>query len=271
MKDVTRVLVLGGGYTGTRVALLARARGLTVEASARRDVDALRLASLGLEVFLTPSLDEQIAERVDARTHVVVTFPPDGVTDARVAPCLGNAGAVTYVSSTAVYGELRGHIDDSTEVPAPTAANRTRLEAEDLYRRAGGTVLRCPGIYGPDRGLHVRVVRGDYRLPGDGSFTLSRIHVEDLAAFVLAAPGARGETFVVGDLAPVTHQAIVRWLCETYGVPFPSSVPVEDVHPTLRADRAVDGERARRVLGVKLSYPTYREGMAPAATGLHAR
>jgi nucleoside-diphosphate-sugar epimerase len=137
-------------------------------------------------------------------------------------------------------------------------------------------VLRCPGIYGPDRGVHVRLLRGDYRLPGDGSRSLSRIHVEDLAALLLATADGEGgaftgRTFVVGDLRPAPHREVVEYLCAAYGVPWPASVPLESVHATLRADREVDGSRALSELGVRLRFPTYREGMSPEATGLARR
>jgi len=126
-------------------------------------------------------------------------------------------------------------------------------------------VLRCPGIYGPDRGVHVRLLRGTYRLPGTGKNMVSRIHVEDLAEFVLASAALRGETFVVGDLEPTTHEQLVNWLCETYRIPQPGNSPLEGVHHTLRADRAIDSSRARELLGVTLKFPTFREGMAPSA------
>lgn len=263
---LSRVLVLGTGYTGTRVALRARARGLGVLTTARREEQASALRQLGLDTLLLPQFDAALAPHVDGGTHVVIAFPPDGHTDARVAPSLGAAGAITYVSSTGVYGALRGRIDDATPTPPASGRAATRLEAEALYREQGATVLRCPGIYGPERGVHVRLLRGDYRLPGDGTRSFSRIHVDDLAELILAAPSSPGETFVVGDTEPATHAEVVGWLVSVYGVAFPASIPLDLVHETLRADRAVDGSRALRQLGVRLAYPTYREGMAPPLT-----
>ena len=55
---------------------------------------------------------------------------------------------------------------------------------------------------------------------------------------------------------------VVEWVCARHGVPLPPSQPWDQVHETLRADRAVDSRRARESLGVTLRYPTYREGMA---------
>lgn len=279
MTRVERVLVLGCGYAGVAVARLARARGLPVLAHARSDARVGALRNEGFAVHQQAVLDETISAHVDDRTHVVIAFPPDGSTDARIAPSLARAAAITYVSSTGVYGDQRGEVDDTTPVPAASGEGTTPdrgtriIAAEEIYRRAGGTVLRCPGLYGRDRGLHMRILRGEHRIPGDGTRHLSRIHVEDLAQLILAlvpAPNAArlAETFVVGDLEPAPHIDVVRFVCETYGVPLPPFVPLDSVHESLRADRRVDASRALTRSGIKLRYPTYREGMAAAATGL---
>jgi nucleoside-diphosphate-sugar epimerase len=273
------VLILGCGYAGAALARLARARGLDVVAHARSDARTTSLRDEGFEVLQRPQLDETIAEHVDEVTHVVIAFPPDGVTDACIAPSLTQAAAVTYVSSTGVYGEHRGIVDDTTPLPVgaagvPSTDRGARiLAAEQAYRSVGATVLRCPALYGPDRGLHMRILRGEHRIPGDGARHLSRIHVDDLAQLILAlvpaVEGDRiGETFVVGDREPARHIDVVRFVCETYGVPLPSFVPLESVHESLRADRRVDASRALAASGVALRYPSYREGLAAAATGL---
>lgn len=268
----SRVLVLGAGYAGSAVARAARARGLSVVCTTRSDEGARALEREGFRARVSAELSEDIASEVTSDTHVVVAFPPDDRTDARIAPSLRCARSVAYISSTGVYGERRGLIDDTTEVPLPPSERARRmLDAEAAYRAAGATVLRCPGIYGPERGLHARILRGEHRVPGDGSRTLSRIHVVDLAELLLAAAKAPGETFVVGDLEPAPHIEVVRYVCETYGVPMPPSVPIGDVHDSLRADRKIDPSRALARLGVTLRFPTYRDGMSPDATGIGPR
>lgn len=257
-----RLLVLGAGYTGMEVVRRGLLEGLTVLATVRREEQVAELERLHATPLLLPVLDASIGAYVDPTTHVVVTFPPDGATDERIAPALAGALAITYISTTSVYGDITGRIDDTTPLPTPSERTSPRLRAEEVYRRLGGTVLRCPGIYGPERGLHRRVLRGDYALPADGRMMLSRIHVYDLAALVSASIKAPGETFVVGDLEPASHREVVDWICATYEVPLPASVPLEEVSRTLRANRAVDSQRARTVLGVELRYPTFREGMA---------
>jgi nucleoside-diphosphate-sugar epimerase len=266
-SPISRVLVLGAGYAGLAVARLARARGLRALLSTRSEERARALEHEGFEVLVAPPLDARFAALVTPNDHVVVCFPPDGATDASLAPALAGAGASTYLSTTGVYEGHRGHVDARTPVaesPSPRIA--ARLDAERHYLAAGAVVLRCPGIYGPDRGLHRRVIEGKHRIPGDGSRYLSRIHVDDLAAFVLASSRLRSEVLVVGDREPAPHGEVVRWIAEHHGVDVPPSVPLEEVHETLRADRRVDPSQALRLLGVALRYPSYREGMSIDAT-----
>jgi nucleoside-diphosphate-sugar epimerase len=270
---IERVLVLGCGYAGAAVARLARARDLGVVTSVRSDDRAAVLRAEGFVVLQREALDAAtLAEHVDATTHVVVAFPPDGVTDARIAGSLGLAGALTYLSSTGVYGDHRGVVDDRTPVAASPKSERVArlIATEQIYLTAGGAVLRCPALYGRDRGLHVRVLRGEHAIPGDGSRYISRIHVEDLAALVLGATSLRGQARVVGDLEPAPHVEVIRFICDSYGVPMPPFVPLESVHESLRADRRVDASTTLAELGVTLRYPTYREGVSASVTGLVA-
>jgi nucleoside-diphosphate-sugar epimerase len=251
------------------VARLARSRGMSVLATVRSEERERALLAEGFRVERAPLLGANIGRFIDADTHVVIAFPPDGSTEAALVPHLAAAFSVTAISTTAVYGELRGVIDDSTLAPPPTTARALRAaRAEAEYRRAGASVLRCPGIYGPERGLHVRVLSGRHRMADDGGRTLSRIHVEDLAQLILATRGLSSRTFVVGDLAPAPQLEVVNFICAAYGVPFPEAAEPGEVPESLRADRSIDGSAALSELGVTLKYPSYREGMAPAATKL---
>jgi len=254
------VVVFGAGYAGSRVCEAALRRGCSVVAVVRSQASARDLSGRGFEVSTAPA-DEVARAHVGPTTHAVVTFPPDHATDVSLAPRLGLARAVSYLSTTGVYQDLEDVIDDSTPLPKNTSAKYAAvLATEALYRSAGAAVLRSPGIYGRDRGIHVRLLRGDFKLSGDGSGYGSRIHVEDLAELLLASARAPRETFVVGDLEPTRQRDMVTWLCKTLGLPFPLSAPLEEVHETLRRNRRVDGSRALRVLGVQLRYPNYRVG-----------
>jgi nucleoside-diphosphate-sugar epimerase len=265
----SRVVILGCGYTGLRVLRLARSRALPVVVTLRSSEREAALRAEGAEVLVAPRLGAEIERYLGPDARVVIAFPADPDTDGWLAPRLRRAHSVMYISSTGVYGELRGRVDDHTLLSAGGDARVFKLrDAEDAYRTAGACVLRSPAIYGPDRGLHVRVLSGEHRIPGDGSHFISRVHAEDLAQFALSEARAPGEVFLVGDLEPARHIDVVRFICSSYGVPLPASAPIETLHASLRADRAVDASRALQQLAVTLRFPSYRQGMAPEATGL---
>lgn len=262
MPHADTLLLLGFGDAAR--AVLRGASYRRVVASTRRAERAAEIEAAGAEALVAPALEASLIAPLARGADVLVSFPPDGVTDARVAEGLGGARRVVYVSSTGVYGDRRGVIDDTTPVDPGAPRAGARLGAEEAHRAAGAVVLRAPGLYGPGTGLHERLRAGSYRVPGDGLNCISRLHLDDLAAFVRAAfeRGRPGETFVVGDLAPVPQIEVVRFLCDRLGVEVPPSLPLSEVSPTLRGDRRVDPSRALRELGVALRYPTYREGFA---------
>ena len=255
-------IVFGAGYVGSRVAEQAARRGEDVVATVRSAERAEQLAQRGVLHVTREPVSEVARKLVDESAHVIICFPPDGATDAELAPLLARARAVSYLSTTSVYGETKGVIDDGTPVTdTPTPSQARVLRAEAAYRAIGATVLRAPGIYGPDRGLHVRVRSGKHQIPGDGRGFVSRIHADDLAALLFASDAVRGETFVVGDLEPAPQRDVVAWICEHYGCDYPPSVPPEQVHETLRRDRRIDPTRALHTLGVSLRHPSFRSGM----------
>lgn len=253
-----------GRAVATRV-LRDDPRGVVI-GTTRRAGQASALARLGIRALVADPLAAETIEPVVDGAHVVVTFPPDGVTDRALAGSCARASAVVYISSTAVYGAWRGVVDDTTPIAPDSVRARARVEAEDTWRRAGATVLRAPGLYGSETGLHVRIRNGTHRVPGDGSGLVSRIHLDDLASFVVAAlrSPAKGEVFVVGDRAPAPHAEVVQWLCDRLGVPFPPSVVNGEAPESLRGSRAVDAKAALERFAVVLRYPTYREGFAEA-------
>lgn len=264
-----RLLILGGGFTGAVVARQAIARALPVQATTRDPARARALESLGATPIVAASLGDGAALPVDDETSVLVTLPPDGATDRALAARLARARSIAYVSSSVVYGDARGRIDEETPTMSEGLARATpraaaRLEAEAIYRDLGATIVRAPAIYGPGRGLHLRLARGTLRVAGDGTNVVSRVHVEDLARALLEllARGARGATLVAGDRLPAPHIEVIRHLCDAMGRPPPEHVPAEQADETLRHERALDPSRLWALLGSEPAFPTYREGYA---------
>lgn len=257
------LLLLGIGQVAR--AIIAQARDIrTITGTTRDPRKIFQLVEMGITPLIMPMPSFEILASVAVGADVVVSFPPDGETDAILAPATRHARRVVYISTTGVYGIREGVVDDTT-LPDDSPQDRLdlRLQAESLWQKHGAIVLRVPGIYGPDSGLHLSLRSGKYNLPGDGSRYTSRIHVEDLASVILAmldAPYLSRSCYVIGDRSPCSQIEIVTWLCHELGLPLPPTVPVESVHRTLRGNRRVDPSGLLNELGLTLRYPNYQEG-----------
>lgn len=259
-----RLLFLGVGPLAR--AIRAAAPAAIASGTSRGPADA----RFGDSLAHVAADDEVAVARAADGAHVVVTFPPDGASDARLARAVGGARAIAYASSTAVYGP--GAIDEASPVAAsPTEAQARRLEAEAIWRARGASVVRLPALYGPGIGLHLRLAAGTFTMPGDGSAVVSRVHTDDAASFCLAALAAPpGALLVAGDDEPASIAEVVAFVRALFDLPEPPRGEASAAHRTLRGRRAVDSRPTRARFGVALRHPTYREGYRSIAAQLES-
>jgi nucleoside-diphosphate-sugar epimerase len=275
-----RVLILGCGFTGARVARALLDLGVSVVATKRdpreglhRELELQRFDALNPTDFLRlPAL----VEGCDAVVCSIPTLRAAGELLERVPDIVdsirGRAPRCIYISTTGVYGPQHQINEDS--LPAPGSRRQLlRIAAEDavISGFSSPLVLRPAAIYGPGRGVHVSIREGRYRLTGEGDNYISRIHVEDLAAHLVAALGSNLEgAWPVADQRACSQREMAAFCAELLGLPMPGSAEPGSVSETLRANRRVDGSAIRRRLGISLRYPTYREGV-PASMEEEAR
>ncbi len=262
-------LIIGCGYTGTALARRLIADGEHAIITRRDAGNAERLgAELGAEAR---ALDLAHPCLPAPAGSIVVCCAPPGADPAReienLSALAGGADRLIYVSSTGVYAPGGGAwVDESWPLEPSTATGRARLAAERaLPPRA--VALRAAGIYGPGRGLVDRLRAGTYRIVGDGSAHVSRIHVEDLVAIILAAARSQATgAFNCADDDPAAIGELADALAAKLGVPPPPRVPLAsvtaEVAGMLAADRRISNARAKRELGVTLTHPSVRAGVA---------
>ena len=136
-------------------------------------------------------------------------------------------------------------------------------------------VFRLAGIYGPGRNTLEQVRRGEARRIERPGHVFSRIHVDDIAAVLRASIDQPhpGRIYNVCDDEAAAPAEVTAFACRLLGVPLPPLVPYEDalasMSPMARSfwqdNRRVDNARIKHELGVRLRYPTYREGLAALA------
>jgi nucleoside-diphosphate-sugar epimerase len=121
--------------------------------------------------------------------------------------------------------------------------------------------VRLPAFYGPESGLHLSIARGTFRMPGRGTNIVSRVHVDDAARFVAAALNAAPRSLILaGDDAPAPVAEVVAFVCELFGLDLPEPSEGEDIPLSLRASRSIDNRATKARFGVRLAYPSYRDG-----------
>ncbi len=259
------LVILGCGFVGRVVAQRAIHAGRVVAATVRSNERASQLAREGIDVRVPVALAPELVRALASPGFdLLVAFPPDGVTDSVLASAPLGAARTVYLSSTGVYGNARGDVDEDTPVSPDSPRTTLRLEAESAWRASGAIALRAAAIYGTGRGLPRRIAEGTFQMAGDGRNTISQIHVDDLADLVFAAfeRAARGSVYIAADDEPAPQIDAIEFVCERLGIPLPPSVAVDAVGESLRHDRRARNTRARRDLGWSPRFPSYREGFA---------
>jgi nucleoside-diphosphate-sugar epimerase len=225
-----------------------------------------RLRSIpGLETIKLDVSEPFSLDFIPSGALVLHSIPPlDEDNPESIPQALGDQAArVVYLSTTGVYGDQKD-VDASTSPSARHTREQQRLAAETAIGAGpwSSMILRPAAIYGPGRGVHVSMKEGRFRLVGGGDNFVSRIHVDDLAAHVEAAllTDIAG-TWPVADDYPCTSREIAAYCSHLLNVPMPDTMDRDHAHPTRRADRRVDGHAVRDKLGIRLAFPSYREGI----------
>jgi nucleoside-diphosphate-sugar epimerase len=158
--------------------------------------------------------------------------------------------------------------------PGPASA-RQGAEAlrhlEDVVVKAGGAVLRYGSLYGPDAidGWVELVRKRQFPLVGGGAGYLSWVHLGDAAsATVLALEQQATGVFNIADDEPAPASEWLPYLAACAGAKRPVRVPKwvarlvagEMAVIMMTEGRGFCNAKAKRELGWKLRYPSWRQG-----------
>lgn len=251
-----RLFIFGLGYSAARIAAAAEAQGWQVLSTGRAgtlsfdDAGSVRLA---------------LADSDQVLSSVPPAADGDPVLERYGTALTGKR--LTYLSSTGVYGDCGGAwVDESA--PTGTGRRTARSEADAAWLALGARVLRLPGIYGPARSALDRVREGAARridLPGQ---VFSRVHVDDIVQAALLALDAPAGAYNIADDLPCSQNEVIEHACRLLGAPFPvlQSLDEAQLSPMARGfyaeNRRVANGKAKRVLGWRPDFPTYREGLS---------
>jgi nucleoside-diphosphate-sugar epimerase len=270
-----------GGFGGrfTRIIGTSRTDARAAELAAR-DYDGRKLEML---VFDGNTASRTLLDLIEHANALLVSAAPDERGD----PVLGGLhealaaaprlNSVVLLSTIGVYGDRGGEWVDETAALDPTNARaRPRLAAEQAWqafgrhRRIPVAVLRLGGIYGPGQNALVNVRAGRARNVDKPGQVFNRIHVFDIAQAIDAAFAHRADgVFNVIDDKPSPPGDPIAFGAQLLGLPPPPAIPLAEAVETMSPmaasfyaeNRRVRNDKLKRVLGVRLRYPTYHEGL----------
>ncbi|MBY5933480.1 SDR family oxidoreductase [Tateyamaria omphalii] len=273
------LLSFGHGYSAKALTTLLIPQGWRVIGTTRMAEKAEALNATGVEPLIFPGDD--VGAAMDAATHVLISAGPDADGDPvlrevgdQIAARAGQFEWVGYLSTTGVYGDHGGDwVDEETPLVPSTRRGQWRKEAEAAWAAIPDLplhIFRLAGIYGPGRGPFAKVRAGTARRIIKPNQVFSRIHVEDIAQIVAAsiARPAPGTAYNVCDDYAAPPEDVIEHAAHLLGLPIPAAEDFETAEMTPMArsfyaeSKRVRNDRIKEALGVKLIYPTYKEGLA---------
>ncbi|MEM7026031.1 MAG: SDR family oxidoreductase [Pseudomonadota bacterium] len=281
-SSLNKLFCFGLGYTALALAHDLAAEGWRIAGTTRSPEKRARLEQDGFEVhcFDRGQPLDPPEDLLDGTTHLLTSIAPDEEGD----PVLGMHGGhlaareplawVGYLGTTGVYGDRDGEWVTEADAVNPTMPRtQRRVRAEGHWLASGLPVhlFRLAGIYGPGPGRSAlaTVRAGRARRIVKPGQVFGRIHVDDIVQ-TLRASMARpnpGAIYNLADDEPAPPQDVITYACELLGIEPPPEQPFEtaELSPMARSfysdSRRVSNDRIKHELGVKLRYPSYREGL----------
>jgi nucleoside-diphosphate-sugar epimerase len=273
-----KLCCLGLGVTALTLADRLLRQGWSIAGTCRSETKAAALRERGIEAIVAAGP----WALPDGTTHLLSSIPPDESGD----PGLALAGAainpglawIGYLSATSVYGDRQGGwVDEATPANPSGPRGQQRLNAERGWQALSPSahIFRLAGLYGPGRSALDTVRAGRAQRIDKPGIVFSRIHTDDVATILAASitqPNA-GAIYNVADDEPAAPAEVIEYACRLLGIEPPPLIPFDQatlspMAQSFYADsKRVGNRRIKEELGVKLAFPTYREGLKALLDG----
>tara|TARA_Y100001968_G_scaffold24425_1_gene19113 strand:+ start:5048 stop:5944 length:897 start_codon:yes stop_codon:yes gene_type:complete len=273
----SKFIIFGGGYSGQRIAIVARHLGAQVFCSRRKK------NSKGAD-FVFDSNKNFSNKVFEGATHILNCIPPlpngkDPLLSKVKSQILNSKDLkwVGYLSTTGVYGDTKGEWVNEERTPNPQqerSIRRFSCETEWLETKLPIQILRLPGIYGPGRSALDSIMKGTSKMIDKPDQVFSRIHVDDIAGAVLFlinlyARGERPKIVNIADNLPTNNLEIITFAAKLAKKSLPSTIPFEIAEKSMspmalsfwQENRRVDNKLLCKELGYSLVHPDFKSGL----------
>ena len=260
------VSILGCGWFGRALATALIAKDVTVKGSTTNSEKLQELATLGLKPYLINFPEERGNDSgfFDCDT-MVVSIPPKfrkGEAEAFIPKIESIINAISrygikqviYTSSTGVYGDHQGIVNELNEPTPEDESGMLLLQAEQAFQNQAGfatTVIRFAGLVGPGR--HPGRFFAGKKAVSNGLSPVNMVHLDDAIGIAVAVIEKAAWRQVFNACAPShpTRAQFYTRFSRELNLPLPE---FEDGAPNLKTIESVN---VPSILGYRFKYDNW--------------
>ena len=217
LKKKRKIAVLGCGWLGLPLAKKLHSIGHTVKGSTTTKEKLLRLESNGIDPYLIHCAEENcdglgpflneveclilalppgLRRNPNRRFDLVIEHLADKIQQTTIQQLI-------FISSTSVYGNVVGDIDETTRPTPISISGKQLLKCEETLLKLSSvktTVLRFGGLVGPDRHPIHALAKKDFIENPEGKINL--IHLEDCIECIVSIVEKENDGGVFNAVCP---------------------------------------------------------------------
>lgn len=264
------VSILGCGWYGRALAVALLGDGIAVKGSVSSPEKLDELSALGIEPYVISLPDGTDQPGFFDMDVLVMSIPPKfrkGEGDAFIPKIKSAISAiqrygvkqVIYTSSTAVYGEGQGTVDELSEPIPDDDQGKLLLEAERLFQNEDSfltTIIRYGGLIGPGRHPG-RFFAGKKDIP-NGQGAVNLVHLDDTVGITqsIIAQNKWGMVFNACSPDHTTRPGFYARATQLIGLELPQ------FNDELLSNKRVNSINTNQLLNYQFKYDNWAEALA---------
>lgn len=273
-----KLLIYGYGYTASYLVETLNTENYLIIGSSREEK---KFNSDNKKVKFINNSQVNNCLLKDDITHILVSVPPNDLGDIFIQNYRDiiiknkNIEWIGYLSATNVYGDHNGElVSESSQTKPKTKKGINRLVAEKQWLELISKfnlpikIFRLAGIYGPNRNIKERLIKGSVKnIFKEGQF-FSRIHVEDIANILNLSMNniTKNKIYNLADDFSCNLNVIIEYLCEKNSLIKPAQIDFDDMSLDYKKEsfflenKRVDNSLVKKDLLKNFKYPSFKEG-----------
>ena len=277
---MNKLLIYGFGYTAKYLSKKDAENNFQIIGTSR-DKDRIDNDNKYINIINDSEVDQFLDSNKSKLTHVLITTPPSDKGDPfflnfkNHLSKLDNLKWIGYLSATNVYGDHNGnYVNEESGTYPLTKKGKNRLRAEQQWKIISKQkdlplhIFRLAGIYGPKRNFLERIKKGEIKnIFKEGQY-FSRIYIDDLIKLLFISMMNPNEiiTYNISDDMSSSSSEVIEFVCDLISIKCPEKILYESLDESFKSEsfysenKRINNALIKKQFGIKLDYPTFREG-----------